>query len=104
MRLDLLPLAIIPFLSILGAWYSRKLKAGHNAFFLLMPLNGALTGASWAVMSRLTRMSLAVASVIFDAVYNLSYFFAFLAMGESITFTQALGVACVILGMVLMSI
>ena len=102
-RVDIAMLGVLPFLALLGAWFSKQLKAGRNGFFPLLPLNAALTGTTWAVVAKTTKMPLSVATVLFDAVYSLSYFFAFVLMGESVTLIQGIGVACAIAGIVLLS-
>lgn len=95
---------MLPFLALLGAWFSRQLKAGRNGFFFLLPLNAVFTGTAWATVAKFTKMPLSVATIIFDTTYSLSYFFAFVLMGESITPLQGLGVACAIAGIVLLSL
>lgn len=102
-RIDILMLALLPFLSALGAWYSKQLKSGRNGFFFLLPLNAALSGIMWATVAKFTKMPLSVATILFDAIFSLSYFFTFVAMGESITPIQGLGVFCALIGMVLLS-
>jgi len=104
MRVDILILIILPLLAILGAWFSKQLKSGRNGFFYLLPLNAALTGTAWAIVAKFTKMPLSVATIIFDTTYSLSYFFAFIVMGESITLTQGAGVALALVGLVLLSL
>lgn len=103
MRLDILMLVALPFLAALGAWFSKQLKSGRNGFFFLLPLNAVLTGTTWATIAKTTKMSLSVATILFDAVYSLSYFFAFVLMGEPVTITQGIGIACVVIGILLLS-
>lgn len=103
-RIDIATLAVLPFLAILGAWFSKQLKSGRNAFFAFLPMNAALTGTAWGVVAKFTKMPLSVATILFDTTYSLSYFFAFVAMGESITLVKGIGVACAIMGIVLLSL
>ena len=104
MRIDILVLALLPFTAVVGAWFSKQLKSGKNYFFPLLPLNAALTGTGWAIVAKYTKIPLSVATILFDATYSLSYFFAFVWMGESITCIQGVGVACALAGMVLLSL
>lgn len=103
-RIDIAMLALLPFLAFLGAWCSRQLKSGRKWFFVSLPLNAILTGTVWATVVKFTKMPLSVATVMFDAMFSLSYFLAFVLMGESITPVQGIGVACAITGIVLMSL
>jgi len=103
-RVDIMTLVLLPFLALLGAWFSKQLKSGRNGFFALLPLNAALTGTAWATVAKFTKMPLSVATIIFDTIYSLSYFFAFVAMGESITLVQGIGVGCAFLGLALLSL
>lgn len=102
--MDILTLVLLPFLALLGAWFSKQLKLGRNCFFFLLPANAVLTGTAWATMAKFTKMPLSVATIIFDTVYSLSYFFAFVAMGESITLVQGIGVGCALAGIILLSL
>jgi len=48
--------------------------------------NGDLISATaWILISKHTKMSLAVATIVFDTIYGLAYFLAFLIMGEHVT-------------------
>jgi uncharacterized membrane protein len=103
-RVDITVLVVLPFLALLGAWFSKQLKAGRNGFFFLLPLNALLTGTTWAVVTKTTAMSLAVATVIFDTTYSLSYFLAFVLMGEQVTLIQGVGVMFALVALVLLSL
>lgn len=96
-------LVLLPFLALLGAWSSKQLKSGRNGFFALLLLNGMFTVTVWATVAKFTKMPLSVATIIFDITYSLSYFFAFVAMGESITLLQGFGVAFALVGLILLS-
>lgn len=104
MRFDILMLAVLPFLAVLGAWFSKQLKSGRNGFFFLLPLNAVLTGTTWATIAKTTKMPLSVATVIFDIIYSLTYFAAFVAMGEACTLRQGIGVGFALIALVLLSL
>lgn len=103
-RIDITMLVVLPFLALLGAWFSKQLKSGRNGFFFLLPLNAMLTGTTWAVVTKTTKMPLSVATIIFDLTYSLSYFLAFVLMGESVTLVQGIGVALALGALVLLSL
>lgn len=103
-RIDLLMLALLPFLASLGAWFSKQLKSGRDGFFFLLPANAVLTGSTWAVIAKFTRMPLTAATILFDIIYSLSYFFALVAMGEQFKPIHGLGVGFALVAMVLLSL
>ncbi len=103
-RLDIAMLVVLPFLATLGAWFSKQLKSGRNGFFILLPLNAILTGTTWATIAKTTKMPLSVATVIFDLIYSISYFAAFVAMGEACTLRQGVGVGFALVALVLLSL
>jgi len=103
-RIDNATLVVLPFLALIGAWFSKRLKSGQNIFFAFLPMNAAVTGTAWGIMAKYTKMPLSVATVLFDATYSLSYFFAFVMMGESITLVKGIGVAFAVAGIVLLSL
>jgi len=104
MRIDILMLFLLPFLAAIGAWFSRQLKSGRKGFFFLIPLNAVLTSTTWAIIANTTKMSLSVASAIFDIICSLSYFFAFVLMGETCTLWQGIGVFFAVVALVLLSL
>jgi drug/metabolite transporter (DMT)-like permease len=103
--IDTLAFVLLPFLAVAGAWFSRKIKfAGGHWSITLMLVISLLSSIAWILISKYTKMSLALATIIFDAVCGLSYFLAFVAMGESVTPLQGFGVVLAMIGMVLMSL
>lgn len=68
------------------------------------PVVSFAVGWLWIILAKYTGMSLAVAQVIFDTSYVLSYFFSFLMLGESVTAMQWVGVCLAFSGIVLMSL
>jgi uncharacterized membrane protein len=103
-RIDILMFILLPFLAVSGAWFSKQVKLGRDRFFPLLPLNAAVTGVLWAVITRTTKTPLTAATVIFDTVYALSYFLAFAALGEPVTLMQGFGVALALVALVLLSL
>jgi drug/metabolite transporter (DMT)-like permease len=55
----------------------------------------------WLYIVKKIPISLSVASVIFDVVLGLGYFFAFIAMGEQLTKRQLIGCIVAMVGLVL---
>lgn len=93
----------LPGLAFLGAYTSRKTKVS-NKFIIIPPLVSFAVGWAWILFAKFTTMSLAVAQVIFDTSYVLSYFFAFVLLGESVTWLQGAGVGLAVVGIVLLSV
>lgn len=103
--IDTLAFVLLPFLAVAGAWFSRKIKfAGGHWSITFMLVISLLSSIAWILISKYTKMSLALATIIFDAACGLSYFLAFVAMGESVTPLQGFGVVLAMIGMVLMSL
>lgn len=104
MRIDIVMLCILPFISVFGALLSKKIKTTQsNKYFFFIPIISMLTGLTWAAISKYTTMSLSVATIIFDTTMSISYFLSFVFLGEAITTTQIIGVILAITSMVLLS-
>ena len=104
MRIDVLMLCCLPIISVIGAIFSKKIKTTQgNKYFFLIPITSVLTGLTWAAISKYTPMSLSVATIIFDTIMSLSYFFAFIVLGEAISLTQGIGVIMAIVALILLS-
>lgn len=103
-RIDILLLIILPFISAAGAYFSKQIKITQNNIYLLViPIFSIITGLLWALISKYTKMSLSTATIIFDTILSSSYFFTFLALGESITPIQGVGVAMAITALILLN-
>lgn len=103
--LDTLAFALLPFLGVAGAWVSRRIKLVGGMWPVISMLSvSLLSSAAWILISRYTKMSLAIATKMFDTIIGLAYFFAFIAMGEHVTPLQGLGVALAMIGVILMSL
>lgn len=103
--IDTIAFMFLPFLAVLGAWLSRRIKlAGGSWPIAFMMVTSLVSSVAWILISKHTKMSLAVATIVFDTIYGLAYFLAFLAMGEHATATQCIGVAMAMAGMALMSL
>lgn len=104
MRIDLLMFCFVPIVSVVGAVLSRQLKLTQNNVYLFMiPIASIFTSLTWALISKYTKISLSVATIIFDSILSISYFLAFVFLGEAITTTQIIGVILAITSMVLLS-
>ena len=95
---------MLPLLAFLGALTSQKVKGGANYLIWIPPVVSFAVGWGWIILAKYTGMSLAVAQVMFDTTYVLSYFFSFLLLGESVTTVQGVGVGLCITGIVLLSV
>jgi len=104
MRYDLLAFIALPFLGLLGAYSSRKVKQSHNKLIFVPPMVSFAVGWFWIVVAKFTKMSLAVAQIAFDTTYVLCYFLAFLLLGEGITLQQGVGVGLAVTGIVMLSL
>lgn len=103
--MNYLVLIAVVITSSISAIFSKRLKTTHQKFyFFLIPCMSVLTGLTWAFFSRYTKWSLSVATIIFDVVMSLSYFFMFLMLGESITFMQGIGVVLALGALIFLSI
>jgi hypothetical protein len=105
MRWDILIFILLPFIAGGGAWCSKTLKyRKSNRAFIALPILGLLGGFLWAVVSRTTPMSLALATIIYDAIFGLAYFAMFLYLGETVTLIQGIGVLLILLGLGILSL
>lgn len=103
--IDTIAFMFLPILAVFGAWLSRRIKlVGGTWPALAMMVTSLISATAWILISKHTKMSLAVATIIFDTIYGLAYFLAFLIMGEHVTPLQGVGVALAMVGMALMSI
>lgn len=101
--MEYLAFLTLPFLAYIGAKTSQKVKIS-NKYLVVPPLVSFAVGWGWIFFAKYTEKSLAVAQVMFDTTYVLSYFFAFMILGEVVTMTQGLGVVLAISGIILLSI
>ena len=105
MRWDIIIFLVLPFVAAGGATASQVLKyKKSNKAFIALPILGLISGLLWAIVSRTTPMSLALATIVYDAIFGLSYFITFLYLGESITIIQGVGVALILLGLSVLSL
>ena len=93
----------LPLLAFLGAHTSRKMKVS-NKYMIVPPLVSFAVGWAWILFAKITNMSLAVAQVMFDTTYVLSYFAAFIVLGESVTVLQGIGAGLAVIGIILLSL
>jgi drug/metabolite transporter (DMT)-like permease len=104
-RLDIIAFLFLPLLAVIGAICSKKIKYNGGAWPIVSMLGlSFLSATSWILISKYTKMSLAVATIVFDIIYGISYFIAFLILGEQITLIQGIGVGLALAGMALMNI
>lgn len=87
---------------ILGAWISTKIRAQSFIVWTAL-LSGNLSLFVWMYLARFSKMTLPVASVLFDIVYNISWIFALVYFGTKVTSTQMIGILLTILGVAFMS-
>lgn len=105
MRIDLLMFLFLPILGFIGASLSKQLKTTkNNRYAFILPFVTFSVGVAWTFVTKHTKMSLAVAQILFDTTYVLAYFFSFIILGESITFLQGIGVTLAISGMILLGL
>lgn len=104
MRIDILMLLCLPFICALSAYFSKKIKVTQsNKYYFIIPIMSIMNGLAWTTISKYTSMSLSVATIVFDTLMSLSYFFAFILLGEAITLSQGIGVVLAIASMILLS-
>lgn len=88
---------------VCGALVSTAVHAGHVGPWASW-LVGQMSIIVWAFQARTKTMSLITASALFDIVYSLAWVLTYCVVGHSITLPQALGMACLLLGMVLVNL
>lgn len=105
MRIDIILFATLPILAVVGAIFSKQLKVSQSNKYIFLIIGMAIiSGLVWSYISKYTKISLSVATVIYDLVYGLAYFFTFWALGETITLIQGVGVALAMAAIILLSI
>ena len=98
-------LLVLPLLALLGAYTTQRYKKYGTTYLMCVPpIVSFAVGWGWILFVKYTKMSLAVAQVVFDTTYILSYFLAFVLLGEAVTTQQYIGVALAICGIVLLNI
>lgn len=103
-NMEWLILLILPLLALLGAYTTQRYKRqGPGYLMCVPPVVSFAVGWGWILFAKRTKMSLAVAQVAFDTTYILSYFLAFVLLGETVTIQQYVGVALAICGIILLS-
>ena len=103
MSTDIIVFMLLPILAIFGAWFSKGIKLGNGAKSIIpMFITSMFSAVAWILISKYTKMSLAVATIVFDTVLGLAYFFAFMAFGEAVSLRQWIGVALAVIGTILM--
>ena len=105
MRLDVLAFLLLPFLALTGAYTTKRFRRDKvSGMVFIPPLVSFAVGWGWILVAKFTSMSLAVAQVVFDTTYVLSYFISFIILGEAVTITQYVGVALAVTGIILLSL
>ena len=93
----------LPLLAFLGARTSKEIKI-TNKFIYIPPLISFAVGWGWIFFAKYTKMSLAIAQILFDTTYILFYFLAFILLGEAITLIQGIGVVLAVSGIILLGL
>ena len=96
---------LIPILAIVGAWlniYARNVE-NHISTVLLFIMSLLVT-VPWVIIVKYSLTSLSVAGAVFDALYGISYFLAFVVLGEAATNIQWIGAGITIIGIIMMSL
>lgn len=102
--MDIAAFILLPFLAFLGAWTSKKFRRdGVAKLVFVPPLVSFAVGWGWITVAKYTSMSLAVAQIVFDTTYVLSYFLSFLLLGETASSRQLMGAALAVFGIILLA-
>jgi len=102
---SVIALILIPLLAIVGAYVNVYAKNDATKFGIVwLFIMSLFVTVPWVLLVRHGFASLSVTSAIFDVFYSLSYFIAFVCLGESATFIQWIGVVVSLIGVVLMTI
>ena len=88
--------------AIVGALVSRHVRDGGS--FIWTYAAGMIGISVWAWQSRSSAMSLAMASLYFDVVYNVAWFMTLVAMGERMKPVHGVGAALLLGGLALLSL
>lgn len=83
-----------------GAVVSRYVRDGSSVLWTYAV--AVVSVSVWAWQSKYSKMSLTTASLLFDFVYNVTWFVTLVALGETIKPVHGVGAAFLIIGLVLL--
>jgi hypothetical protein len=81
----------------LGGWISTQIRENGFGWYFVF-LSGNLSVFVWAYLAKYSKMNLATASILFDLLFNISWFVMIAYLGIKFNTVQAIGIGLIILG------
>ena len=86
----------------LGAWVSTRIRAQSLVVWFAL-LSGNISLLVWMYLARYSHLSLPVASMIFDLLYNIAWMVGLVYLGAKVSTPQMVGIALIVVGVSLLA-